>query len=192
MTPHAAQLLAAAERAEAACDLEIGLPGRAADLARAVTELFGEADLEAASPRALWNLLWLAADLTMHVDVYRAAEILSAVERLFVRHFARALESRGPASEAAEMAFDFFFNRSGQPLEALRFAEVIETLARVLDLPNRFCRRAALHGLGHLRQHHPDGPGRERIESLIDRFVAVNADPTLAEYAASARAGDLI
>ena len=55
------ELLAQAERVGAACDLEVGLPAQATELARSVTALLGEGDLSGASPRALWNLLWLAA-----------------------------------------------------------------------------------------------------------------------------------
>jgi hypothetical protein len=185
----ASRLLEAAESAQAACDLEVGLP---VGLARALVEIFAEADLSAASPRALWNLLWLAADLTTHVDVYRAAELLAAVERLFERHFARALTQPGELSEAAEMAFDFFFGGRAHPLEALRLDEVLATLERVLALDNRFCRRAALHGLGHLRQRHGGPPARERIEALIDRFLDGCGDERLAAYARQARAGDVL
>src|SRR5258708_4821601 len=81
-----------AERAQAACDREVGLPARGAELARALVELLEGGDLSGASPRALWNLLWLAGDLTVHVDVYRAEALLGAVERLFARHLSRALD----------------------------------------------------------------------------------------------------
>jgi hypothetical protein len=182
-------LLAAAERAQAACDLEAGLPSSGAELARVTCELLADGDLAAASPRAVWNLLWLAADLTSWVDVYRAAELLAAVEKLFARHFARGLVAPGPLAEAAEMAFDFFFNRP-QPLAALRLDEVLASLGRVLALENRFCRRAALHGLAHLAQHEP--AARPRVEALIDAFLAGPVDPALAAYARAARAGELL
>jgi len=196
VSPEAQQLLESAERVQAACELEDGLPARGGLLARALAELLRDGELGAASPRALWNLLWLAGDLTVHVDVYRAEELLGAVERLFERHLARALDAPGEAQAAAEMAFDFFFNRPAgtQPLESLRFDAVVATLERVLKLDNRYCRRAALHGLGHLRQHHAEPPRRERIESVIDAFIAETAgvDPQLAGYAAHARCGDIL
>ena len=100
----------------------------------------------------MWRLLWLAADLTTQVDVYRAAALLEAVERLFARHFSRALTGPGELADTAEMAFDLFFNRPDQPLVSYRFEPVLGTLGRVLELDNRHCRRAALHGLGHVRQ----------------------------------------
>ncbi len=177
------ELVEAAERAGAACDLEAGLPARAAELAEAVVEVFRTRALDGVSPRALWNLLWLAADLTLHVDVYRARGILRAVEQLFERHFSRVLDGPGEAAEAAEMAFDFFFNRPEQPLSV---DDALGTLGRVLALDNRYCRRAALHGLGHLWQQHADA--RPRIEAAIDAC----ADPALADYAARARTGDLL
>jgi hypothetical protein len=191
VTPEAVQLLASAAQVEAACALEAGLPARAAELARALVELLRDGDLAPAPPRALWNLLWLAGDLTMHVDVYRAEELLGAVERLFERHLSRALDGPGEAQAAAEMAFDFFFNREAQPLVSLRFDAALAALERVLKLDNRFCRRAALHGLGHLHQH-AEGARRERIEAVIDAFLADVRDPQLAGYAAHARAGDVL
>lgn len=194
MTPEAQELLARAERAQAAADLESGLegglPSSGSRMAGSLVELFAEGDLTAASPHALWNLLWVAADLTAHVDVYRAMQLLSSVARLFERHFARALTVRDDMAQAAEMAFDFFFNRAEQPLVALRFSDVLSLLERVLKLDNRFCRRAALHGLGHLKQRASE-EGRARVDAVLDAFVAAAPDPALADYAREARAGSL-
>jgi hypothetical protein len=188
MTPAATELLAQAEAAQAAVDLEGGLPASGSRLAAALVELLADSDLSHASPRAVWNLLWLAADLTVHVDVYRAMQLLSSVARLFERHFQRALTQPGELQQAAEMAFDFFFNRPAPPLVQLRFSDVLLLLERVLHLPNRYCRRAAVHGLGHLRQNAaPDD--RARIDATLDAFA--DADATLADYARQARAGTL-
>jgi hypothetical protein len=192
MSPEAERLLADAERVEAACDLEIGLPDSGARLQTVVSELLAEGELGGASPRAIWRLLWVAADLTSHVDVYRAESLLGAVERLFERHFSRALTDEGELADIAEMAFDLFFNRADQPLALHRFEPSLAALARVLELDNRFCQRAALHGLSHLRQHtHTDGQ-RARLDGVLDAFLLRNADPTMAVYAARSRAGELL
>ena len=182
MTPEAQELLARAESAAAAVDLEAGLPAAGARLSAALVELLTEGDLAAASPRALWNLLWLAGDLTVHVDIYRAMQLFSSLARLYERRFA-TLAAHEPA---AEMAFDFVFNRPQQPLATLRFADVLALLERVLRLDNRFCRRAALHGLGHLKQRALDDD-RARVDAVLDAF----SDVSLADYAAQARAGTL-
>jgi hypothetical protein len=190
MTEAARQLVERATRVEVACDLEIGLPARAPSLADAAIEACSSGELAHAPPRALWNVLWLAADLTTHVDVFRALELLSAVERLFVAHLPSVLQARGERSEAAEMAFDFFFNRAQQPL-ALKLPQAIEALGRVLAVDNRFCRRAALHGLGHLVGH-AGARDRARIEALIDELLARTGDGALADYARAARSGEVL
>jgi hypothetical protein len=191
VSPEASLLIAAAEAAGAACDLQSGPPLDGAAKRRALVELLAEADLGGASPRALWNLLWLAAELTAEVDVYRAAELWSAVERLFARRFA-GLSGCGELSQVAEMTFDFFFNHRAHPLEALRLGDLLAALGRILSLDGRACRRAALHGLGHLRQRHAETPARDRIEAIIDAFLASSPDPALAAYALEARAGTVL
>jgi hypothetical protein len=190
LSEEAAELLRRAESAVAAVDLEGGLPANGARLAASLSELLAEGDLTAASPRALWNLLWVAADLTAHVDIYRAMQLFSSVTRLFERHLSRTLHARDEAAEAAEMAFDFFFNRDEQPLATLRFGDVLLLLERVLRLDNRCCRRAALHGLAHLKEraHEEDRP---RIDGVLDGFIASCAETDLVEYAHQARAGQL-
>jgi hypothetical protein len=182
---NAGELLARAAEAEAACDLLVGAP---AELAAAVISVFECEDVSRAPPRALWNLLWLAAELTVAVDVYRAEALLAAIERLFARHVAPAVADGGEAAEAAEMAFDFLVNRAEQPLESLRFERLVSALESLLALPSRVCRRAALHGLGHLRQRHAAEPRRARLEAAIDTCT----DPALAAYAARARVGDVL
>jgi hypothetical protein len=180
------QLLRRAEEVPAAVDLEGGLPANAARLATTMVELLAEGDLSQASPRALWNLLWVAADLTAHVDIYRAMQLFSSVTRLFERHFAHRLSSADENTQTAEMAFDFFFNRPDQPLAALRFNDVLLLLERVLRLENLFCRRAALHGLMHLKERARD-EDRLRIDAILDAVT----DPALAAYARLARNGEL-
>jgi hypothetical protein len=186
VSDEARELLSRAESVQAAVDLEGGLPAAGARLATSLVELFTEWDAATFSPSGLWNLLWLAGDLTEHVDIYRAMQLFSSVARLYERHFAR-LSGHDPA---CEMAFDFFFNRRQQPLATLRFAEVLALLERVLRLDNRFCRRAALHGLGHLKQRAEEGD-REKVDAVLEAFAAATADAGLADYARAARAGHL-
>jgi hypothetical protein len=181
----ARELVEQAERADAACDLLSAAP---VELATAVISIFEYEDVSGVSPHALWNLLWLAAELTVAVDLYRAEALLSAIERLFERHFARALDGPGEAAEAAEMTFDFLINRPVQPLESARFDRLLAALQHILLLDNLFCRRAALHGLGHLRERHSEPPRAARIEAAIDSCT----DPALAAYASQARAGAVL
>jgi len=175
-----------AERAEAAADL---LRGRPAEVARALVEALGSAELERATPRALWNLLWLSGELSTRVDVYRSVELLGAVERLLGR-----LRPDGDAERAAvaEMAFDFFFNRSvvEQPLATARLDDTLATLRRLLARDCSTSRRAALHGLGHLRQR-LDGAARDRVDTAFDDFLRETDSTQLAQYAVRARTGEL-
>lgn len=184
MSPGASALLARAERAEVAADLDDGVP---ATLAADTAELLGSADLRGASPRALWNLLWLAGELSTRVDVYRAQALLEATGKLFERHLAAALTEHDELQAAADMAFDFFFNRADQPLASVRADAALEVLGRVLALDNRFCKRAALHGLGHLRQH-----AGEAARARVDALAGAVEDPTLAEYARAVREGSVL
>jgi hypothetical protein len=186
VTEESQQLLRRAEEVPAAVDLEGGLPANASRLAANMAELLAEGDLTQASPRALWNLLWVAADLTIHVDIYRAMQLFSSVTRLFERHLARVLVHPDESAQAAEMAFDFFFNRPDQPLATLRFNDVVLLLERVLRLDNRFCRRAALHGLMHLKQRARE-EDRPRIDAILDGV----SDPALAAYLQLARNNEL-
>src|SRR5436190_1167627 len=93
---------------------------------------------------------------------------------------------------APEMAFDFFFNRPAgeQPLVIARLDDSVRVLQRVLTLDSPLCRRAALHGLGHVRQACTP-PARDRIDAVFDAFLRATPDATLASYAARARSGDL-
>ena len=60
--------------------------------------------------RALWNVLWLAGDLTTSVDLYRAEALLASVAHLFEARFVHTrTDDRTLELDAAEMAFDFFF-----------------------------------------------------------------------------------
>lgn len=190
----AARLWEEAARVEAAAELEAGLPASAGALASAVEELLASADLVQAPPRVAWRLLWLAADLTQHVDVYRAGALLSAVEKLLQRA-TPAAPTDGDFAEAAEMAFDFFFNRpldgGGQPLAWHRFDDCVATLERLLAGEARVARRAALHGLSHLKQHALLPAQRLRIDVVLDAFQRDNRDPSLAAYAVRAKRAEL-
>jgi len=185
VTDPAIELLARAGRVEAACDL-LAPPAERAAQVEALIELFLGDSLARASERALFNLLWAAGELSAEVDVYRALALHHALERL-VTGGLRALPAGDDRAAAAEMAWHFVFDRADAPLASARTPEAIETLARVLSAGSRLCARAALHGLGHLRQHaQPDDVAR--IDTLLDAIT----DPTLLEYAVEARNGELL
>ncbi|HEY7955960.1 MAG TPA: hypothetical protein VII38_11740 [Polyangia bacterium] len=186
--PDPAALLEAAERVESACDLELGLPAGAEALAGATLLALDALDPATTSPKALWNLLWLAGDLTEHVDLYRAVSLFDAVERLFATRLAAAPALSTPLTEAAEMAFDFFFNREAPPLASARFDHALSGLGRVLAVENLLCRRAALHGLGHLREHAPTTCARAAVDALLDAVT----DRELRPLARLARSGELL
>lgn len=192
---HATTLLERCHHAAAACDLEIGLPVRSAELAdevRAAIDAIGPDQL--VSGRAIWNLLWVAADLTTWVDLYRAEALLVAVRDLHVRRFAVTLrgprqDERADEHDAADMSFDFFFNRADQPLVALRLDSCLDVLGAVLRIENRHCQHAALHGLGHLRQQVPSEARVNLVEGVLDRFLSRTVDSGLREYATLCRRG---
>jgi hypothetical protein len=176
-----------AERAEAAADL---LRGPAADRARELMALLSSERMQRIDPRGLWNLLWLAGELSTLVDVYCACQLLGAVEQLLA---GRLRGADGEMADTAEMAFDFFFNREPgeSPLASARLDVTLHALARLLTVDGAVCRRAALHGLGHLRQQ-LEGPPRDRIDALIDGFLRETDSTQLAQYAVRARAGELM
>jgi len=62
----------------------------------------------------------------------------------------------------------------------------LDAMATVLDFESLACAESALHGLGHWHRAYP-----ERVESLIDGFLATHSDarPELLTYARSARYG---
>jgi hypothetical protein len=185
MTGAASELLTRADRVEAACDL-LAAPAERALQVEALVELFLGDQLAQASERALFNLLWVAGELSAEVDVYRALTLHHALERL-VTGGLRALAAGDDRAAVAEMAWHFVFDRPDAPLASARTGEAIDALARVLSSGGRLCARAALHGLGHLRQHaQPDEV--VRIDALLDAVT----DPTLLEYAVEARNGELL
>jgi len=65
-------------------------------------------------------------------------------------------------------------------------AAMFEALCRILALDSESCRKAALHGLGHLR--HPDGP--RTIEQWLE--TCGNADPALRDYARECASGTML
>lgn len=174
-----------AERAEAAADL---LDGSPAERARELMAALGTCSEWSA--RGLWNLLWLAGELSTLVDVYCATELLASVEQLLTGPLRGA---GGEMADTAEMAFDFFFNRAPgeSPLASARLDETLHAMARLLAVDGPVCRRAALHGLSHLRQQ-LEGPPRDRVDGLIDGFLRETDSTQLAQYAVRARAGDLL
>jgi hypothetical protein len=155
-----------AERAEAAADL---LDGSPAERARELMAALGTS--REWSARGLWNLLWLAGELSTLVDVYCATELLASVEQLLAGPLRGA---GGEMADTAEMAFDFFFNRAPgeSPLASARLDET-------------------LHAMSHLRQQ-LEGPPRDRVDGLIDTFLRETDSTQLAQYAVRARAGDLL
>jgi hypothetical protein len=153
----------------------------------ALVELFLGDGLASASERALFNLLWVAGELSAEMDVYRSLALHHGLERLFTGCLSRALPPGDDRAAAAEMAWHFVFDRPDAPLASARTGEAIDALERVLDASSRLCARAALHGLGHLRQHAQDAD-RARIEAILDAVT----DPSLLEYAVEARNGELL
>ncbi len=146
----AAELVDQAGAAEHACDLLPDQPAAAAARARALIEVLREADLSREPPRVLWNLMWIAAELTWHVDLYRAEALLLAVESLFVRHLSRAITGRGELADVALMTFSFFFERDDQPLAVMRSDTCRAVLHRIASLDNPICKKAAGEALTRL------------------------------------------
>lgn len=194
-TAYKTTLLERCAVAEVACDLVVGGPSNAAELADEVCAALAAAHGAAPVPgRALWNLLWLAADLTTSVDLYRAEALLAEVARLFEARFVHTLTAdRTLELDAAEMAFDFFFNRQDQPLLLLRLDRCLDTLGRLLRLPNRHCQHAALHGLGHLRQQVSSQAKLHLVQTTIDSYLsrAPLPDERLVAFAHAARRGEI-
>jgi hypothetical protein len=150
ISPEAAALVDDAGAAGHACDLLPESAGDAATRARVLIEVLRDADLSREPPRAIWNLLWAAAELTWHVDIYRAEALLLAVEALLTRHLSRAVTTRGELADAALMAFPFFFERDDQPLAVMRADTCRAVLTRIAALDNPICRKAAEAALQNL------------------------------------------
>jgi hypothetical protein len=129
-----AELLDEAEQAEAAFELLPELPAGASSRANAVIALLADRALDQASPRAVWNLLWLAGELSIHVDVYRAEALLRAVASFYAR---RLRPAPPELADCARMAFAFFFEREDPPLLVFR-KEQCEALLQNLNVtPSR-------------------------------------------------------
>jgi hypothetical protein len=151
ISAEAAELIDDAGAAHHACDLLPEAAAGASARARVLIEVLRDADLSREPPRAIWNLLWAAAELTWHVDIYRAEALLLAVEALFTRHLSRAVTTRGELADAALMAFSFFFEREDQPLAVMRTDTCRAVLTRVAALDNPICRTAAEAALQNLK-----------------------------------------
>jgi len=187
----AAALLDEAARAQIPADLCPSTSAAGAARAALIAELFDSPAIAEAPARALWNLLAAAAILCKQVDIYAAARLFAAVERLFTQTLGGLVGERGELADAVEMTFDFFFADGEQPLEGVRMEELMAALERILALDNRYCQRAALHGLSHLIERY-EGATRARLQAVIDRFLATDTEGGLADYARAARAGELI
>lgn len=76
--------------------------------------------------------------------------------------------------------------RTEEPRAAETDAVVLDVLRRTLALDSVACQEAALHGLGHRRQHYP-----AEVEAIIDDFLGCGSGlrPELVEYARRARVG---
>jgi hypothetical protein len=127
-------LLEDAAHAEAACELLPELPQGAAACAQRLIALFNDRAMDDASPRAIWNLLWLAGELSVHVDVYRAEALLRAVASFHAR---RLRPAPPELADCARMAFAFFFDREDPPLLTFRRAACEELLQNLKVTPSR-------------------------------------------------------
>ena len=95
---------------------------------------------------------------------------------------------RSPLNAVCYMWWDIMPVYGGPRLEdryALHRA-ALHVMATVLDFESLACAESALHGLGHWHRAYP-----ERVESLIDGFLATHSDarPELLTYARSVRYG---
>jgi len=148
MTPR--ELLEEASEVEHAADLLPELPAGAAARATTLVQLLRDADLADAPPKALWNLLWLAAELTAHVDIYRAEALLQASVVLYLKQLVNA-EPRSPLADVALAGVALFFERDDQPLCALRKDACHDALARIATARDPAVQQAAAAARERLR-----------------------------------------
>ncbi len=119
-------------------------------LSSAIARLFIGGDLSTATPRALWNLLWVAGELQRSVDIFHARALFSAIAELYKRQFATLAHSHEEFGEVATMGLRFVLLESAPQLELCELPLILTTLEQLAALPNRFCRdgvRCALEGL---------------------------------------------
>lgn len=66
---------------------------------------------------------------------------------------------------------------------------MLDTLVKILALPQRCCQKSALHGLGHAHLDYPD-----KVREIINKYLASNLhlDEDLYEYALDAREGAVL
>lgn len=60
-------------------------------------------------------------------------------------------------------------SRNFGPSDPALLDVVLETLGRIVEIPDDQCRRAALHGLAHFKQDWDEAAGKAVINSFIDR-----------------------
>lgn len=75
------------------------------------------------------------------------------------------------------------------PGEEFLVDPIFEVLEFALGLDSMACQESALHGLGHLKNHH-----EARVRRIIDEYLERNPDldPDLEEYALAAREGMIL
>jgi hypothetical protein len=127
--------------------------------------------------------LW---DSSVPIDLRRAA--IGAMFDLYAKLFAPH-----PTEAATDMWWDLLASnvieadgesiapRRDPDQEQVRLA-MVATLARILQLEQRHCQKAALHGLNHI------GTAEERT-ALIDPLLQLALDEELLAYASACRAG---
>ena len=188
LSTDASTLLQRALAAELAVDLTPP-PAEARVTSDRLVEVLHRAEASSLDERAIWNLLFVAGELSLRVDVYRAHDLFRAVAALIERVGAGPLTPGDPRAAALEMGFDFFFARPSHPLLPLRATLVLETLGSLLASERRAVVRAAIHGLGHLATR--DGAAVALLDRYLAGRIGTKPDEGLAEYARDARRGAL-
>ncbi len=168
---------------EAACTLLDGAPSEV--LFSALIDSAAEGDWLQLPERARWNLLWVWAELSADVDVYRARVLWNALAGLFARQLHQLDDS-----PAVQMVFDFFFRRPSHPLIPAQLASVLALLGSLLGVSSKALQRSALVGLGRVLRLLGPSDAQAPVLALLDRFIQ-SAPATLAPYARAVRQGEV-
>ncbi len=142
--------------------------------------------------------LWAVLDEDVPCSIRR--QCIRSVFTLYERYFACRCSAHlshldepnaNPLNSVCYMWWDLapFCGKPQDPSRSGFDAEVIDVMAKTLELDSDACREGALHGLGHWRCHYPEVVTRA-IDAFLEGTPGLRAE--LIHYAEAARRGEVL
>lgn len=157
-------------------DAEVELGGQpASEVLAAALPLVRKASDGAFSDKGVSRLLgFLSGDANARdISRVQTESLIEEIERLYKRRFASYSED---PTQVVFMTWDMFCNPWSRRRNFREAADrVVKALSAILEIPNPLCKRAAIHGLGHVR--HP------AAATVLRAYLSTTGDAELKEYA---------